>query len=99
MALHALRRGQRVKVCGIDFVILQRLPVDRWQLQNTTTGKYRIFTEVELLDHFAQDELSFHDDAAGTLARQVDLNRDLIPSANQSPVEIGAILNNAHAGL
>ena len=26
MALHALRRGQRVRVAGIDFVILQRLP-------------------------------------------------------------------------
>lgn len=64
MSLHALRKGQHVKVAGSEFLLLQRLTGELWQLQNTVTGEYCTFTEDDLLDRFAQNELSFDQDAA-----------------------------------
>jgi len=81
MSLHALRRGQQVHVAGSEFLLLQRLTEERWQLQDTVTGEYHTFAEDDLLDRFAQNEMSFdQDDAAhtsptGRLA--VSLTRDL----------------------
>src|SRR6266436_10192773 len=59
MSLCALRRGNRVKIEASEFLILQRLPEDRWQLQNSMTGEWRIFDESDLLDRFTRNELSF----------------------------------------
>jgi putative transposase len=81
MSLHALRRGQQVHVAGSEFLLLQRLTEERWQLQDTVTGEYHTFAEDDLLDRFAQNEMSFNQDAAahtsptGRLA--VSLTRDL----------------------
>ena len=81
MSLCALRRGSRVKIGASEFRVLQRLPVDRWQLQNTITGESCIFDESDLLDRFTRNELSFVvrpngcDAIAGKLAEK--LNRDL----------------------
>lgn len=59
MSLHALRTGHHVKIGAAVFLIVQRLPEGRWQLQNTATGEWRTFDENDLLDQFATNELSF----------------------------------------
>ncbi len=59
MSLNALRKGQRIKVGASEFLILQRLPDSRWQLQNSATGEWSTFTEEDLLDRFARGEMSF----------------------------------------
>ena len=40
MSLHALRAGHHVKIGPTVFLIVQRLPEGRWQLQNTVTGEW-----------------------------------------------------------
>jgi putative transposase len=59
MSLCGLRKGQRVKIAAIEFIIVQRIPERRWQLQNTVTGEWRTFPEDDLLDRFARNEMSF----------------------------------------
>jgi hypothetical protein len=81
MSLCALRRGNRIKIGASEFLILQRLPEERWQLQNSMTGEWCIFDESDLLDRFTRHELSFvvkvHgcDPITNELAEK--LNRDL----------------------
>ena len=80
MSLNALRKGQRIQAGASEFLILQRLPDNRWQLQNTATGEWCTFTEDDLLDRFARSEISFIAEAeawgpAGGLAAK--LTRDL----------------------
>src|SRR6476660_8640701 len=59
MSLHGLRRGNRVKIGVSEFLIMQRLPEDRWQLQNSITGEWCTFKETDLLEQFTRNELSF----------------------------------------
>ena len=59
MSLCAFRKGHRVRIGPSEFLILQRLPDRNWQLQNTVTGEWCTFAENELLDRFANNELSF----------------------------------------
>ena len=59
MSLHALRKGHHVRIGPSEFVILQRLPEHTWQLQNVVTGEWRTFSEDDLLERFAKNELSF----------------------------------------
>jgi len=59
MALFSFRKGQWVKIGSSEFLLLQRLPEGRWQLQNAATGEWCAFTERDLLDRFAAKELSF----------------------------------------
>src|SRR5712692_598607 len=59
MPLCGLRKGQRVKIGAIEFLIAQRIPEKRWQLQNTATGEWCSFPEDDLLDRFARNEMSF----------------------------------------
>jgi putative transposase len=60
---------------------MQRLPEDRWQLQNSITGEWCTFKEADLLDRFTRNELSFvvklggRSPIAGRLAEK--LNCDL----------------------
>ena|SRR5260221_8920913 len=81
MSLCALNRGNRIKIGASEFLILQRLPEERWQLQNSMTGEWCIFDESGLLDRFTRNELSFvvkvHgcDPTTNELAEK--LNRDL----------------------
>jgi hypothetical protein len=76
MSLNAFRKGQHVKIGAASFLILQKLPDCRWQLQNTTTGEWCAFVEDDLLDRFARDELSFivgdpADRPTGTITREL----------------------------
>ena len=59
MSLTALRKGQRLKVGATEFLIIQKLPDARWQLQNCATGEWSAFSEFDLLDGFVQREVSF----------------------------------------
>lgn len=59
MSLNALRQGSHVKIGPARFLILQKLSDNHWRLQNTATGEWCKFTEVELLDQFAHNELVF----------------------------------------
>jgi putative transposase len=59
MSLHALRKGHCVKIGATVFLIEQRLPEGTWQLRNTVTGEWQVFSEDDLLDRFAGGELSF----------------------------------------
>ena len=59
MPQFAFRKGQHVKIGASEFLILQRLPESKWQLQNTATGEWCTFMEHDLLDRFATNELSF----------------------------------------
>jgi len=81
MSLHSLRTGHRVKIGAAVFLIVQRLPEGRWQLQNTATGEWRTFGENDLLDQFATNELSFIvavDECAGPASKLSEkLTRDL----------------------
>lgn len=76
MSLSAFRKGQHVKIGAASFLVLQKLPECRWQLQNTTTGEWCAFVEDDLLDRFARNELSFivgdrADRLAGTVDREL----------------------------
>ena len=68
MSLNALRKGHHVRIGATKFLILQRLDEHRWQFQNTATGEWCTFTEDDLLDQFARNELSF-DPSARTRRR------------------------------
>jgi hypothetical protein len=59
MSLHGLRRGNRIKIGASEFLIMQRLPEDRWQLPDSITGEWCTFDGSDLLDRFTQNELSF----------------------------------------
>lgn len=59
MSLSTLRKGQRLKVRTSEFLILRKLPDSRWQLQNCATGEWSASSEDDLLDGFAQGEVSF----------------------------------------
>ena len=59
MSLNALKKGQRIKAGASEFLMLQRLPYSRWQVQNSATGEWCTFTEDDLLDRFARSEMSF----------------------------------------
>jgi hypothetical protein len=59
MSLSTLRKGQHVKIGATTFLVQQKLPDCRWQLQNTATGEWSAFAEGDLLDSFARNELSF----------------------------------------
>ncbi|HYM74864.1 MAG TPA: Mu transposase C-terminal domain-containing protein [Candidatus Dormibacteraeota bacterium] len=59
MLLNALRRGAHVKIGAARFLILKKLDVSIWQLENTATGEWCRFTEEDLLDRFARHELTF----------------------------------------
>jgi len=59
MSLCAFRKGHRVRIGVSEFLILQRLPDRNWQLQNTATGEWCTYAEHDLLDRFANHELSF----------------------------------------
>ena len=63
MSLSALRKEQRLKVGISEFLILQKLPDSRWQLQNCATGEWSALSEDDLLDGFAQGDVSFIVDA------------------------------------
>ena len=63
MSLSTLRKGQRIKVGTSEFLILQKLPDSRWQLQNCATGEWSALSEDDLLDGFAQGDVSFIVDA------------------------------------
>lgn len=39
MSLNALRKGQHVQIGATEFLVLQKIPNCRWQLQNTATGQ------------------------------------------------------------
>lgn len=57
MSLNALRQGSHIKIGAARFLVLQKLSANSWQLQNTETGEWCKFTEDELLDQFARNEL------------------------------------------
>lgn len=59
MSLNALRKGNHVRIGPTRFLILQRLGDNRWQLENTATGEWCMFTEDELLDRFTRNDLTF----------------------------------------
>jgi len=59
MSLNALRKGTPVLIESARFVILKKLDRERWQLENTATGEWRVFTEHNLLDLFADNKLLF----------------------------------------
>jgi hypothetical protein len=59
MSLCAFRKGHHVRIGTSEFLILQRLPNRTWQLQNVATGEWSAFAEHDLLDRFANRELSF----------------------------------------
>ena len=63
MSLNTLRKEQRLKVGTTEFLILQKLPDSRWQLQDCATGEWSARSEDDLLDGFAQGEVSFIVDA------------------------------------
>jgi putative transposase len=63
MSLSTLKKGQRIKVRTIEFLILQKLPDSRWQLQNCASGEWSALSEDDLLDGFALGEVSFIVDA------------------------------------
>jgi hypothetical protein len=59
MPLNRLRKGQRLKVRAGEFLILQKLTDSRWQVQNCATGEWSALAEDDLLDGFAQGDVSF----------------------------------------
>ena len=78
MSLSTLRKEQRLKVGTSEFLIVQKLPDSRWQLQNCVTGEWSVLSEDDLLDGFAQGEVSFIVDAqASTDGLTVKIARDL----------------------
>jgi putative transposase len=64
MSLNALRKGTSVLIGSARFLILKKLDLDSWQLENVATGEWSVFTEHDLLDRFANAELVFVNDEA-----------------------------------
>lgn len=84
MSLNTLRKGQHVKIGATKFQVLQKLPDCRWQLENTDTGEWCAFTEDDLLDRFARNELSFvvgdrADSTAHTVTAKLTCDRSSYP--------------------
>jgi len=78
MSLSTLKKGQRIKVRTSEFLILQKLPDRRWQLQNCVTGEWSALSEDDLLDGFARGDVSFIVDAqARTDGLPTKVTRDL----------------------
>ena len=94
MSLNRLRKGQLVKIGATSFLVLQKLPNCRWQLQNTATGEWCAIAEDELLDSFARNELSFTvEDGANSLTDAVTAK--LIPGRSAyPPPELIALARN-----
>ena len=94
MSLNALRQGIHIKIGPTRFLILQKLADNNWQLQNTETGEWCRFTEDELLDQFARNELVFDrstpDQHSGDHDGSVQLDRAL----TTYPPEVVAIAQN-----
>jgi hypothetical protein len=59
MSLNALRKGAVVLIGSARFVIQKKLDRERWQLENVVTGEWCAFTDHDLLDLFARNELVF----------------------------------------
>ncbi len=81
MSLYALRPGHHVRIGAAVFLIVQRLPEGAWQFQTTATGEWRTFGENDLLDQFANNDLSFVvavDDSKSSASKLSEkLTRDL----------------------
>src|ERR1051326_1177038 len=59
MSLNALRKGTVVLIGLARFVIQKKLDRERWQLENVVNGEWSVFTDDDLLNLFAQNELVF----------------------------------------
>jgi len=95
MSLHALRKGHRIKVGASEFLMLQRLTGDKWQVQNTATGEWCTFTEDDLLDRFARNELAFDPNADGRYASSADRLAEKLPcDLSTYPPELLALARN-----
>ena len=84
MSLNTLRKGQHVKIGASKFQVLQKLPDCRWQLENADTGECCAFTEDDLLDRFARNDLSFvagdrGDSPADTVTAKLTCDRSSYP--------------------
>ena len=90
MPLTALSKGRHVKLGVTEFVLLQRRSDNRWQLQNSATGEWCTFTEDELLDRFARNELSFcpnGDDGHASFNEKAGANLDRALSTYQPELD------------
>ena len=94
MSLHALRKGHHVQMGPSEFVILQRLTGGTWQLQNIATGEWRTFDEHDLLDRFANNELSFVVRVEGTCRSSERLDLKLDRDLSTYPSELVALARN-----
>ena len=94
MSLSTLRKGQRIKVGTSEFLILQKLPDSRWQLQNCATGEWSALSEDDLLDGFAQGDVSFIVDAQ---ARADGLPAKVARDLSAYPPELVALAKNSRA--
>ena len=88
MSLSTLKKGQRIKVRTSEFLILQKLPDSRWQLQNCATGEWSALSGDDLLDGFAQGDVSFIVDAQ---ARADGLPTKVTRDLSAYPPELVAI--------
>ena len=59
MSLNALRKGAVVLIGPARFAIQKKLDRERWQLENVVNGEWCVFTDHDLLNLFAQNELVF----------------------------------------
>lgn len=88
MSLHALRRGERIKIGAIEFLTLQRLPGNGWQMQNCATGEWCTFSEADLLDRFARNELVFTPTLEGISSLKDRLAEKLTRDLSTQPSEL-----------
>ena len=59
ISLNALRKGAVVLIGSTQFAIQKKLDRERWQLENVVTGEWCVFSDHDLLDLFARNELVF----------------------------------------
>ena len=89
MSLSTLKKGQRIGVRASEFLILQKLPDSRWQVQNCANGEWSALSEDDLLDGFALGEVSFIVDAqapaAGLPAKVAAIYPHTRPNSWRSP--------------
>lgn len=88
MSLNRLRKGQRLKVRAGEFLILQKLPDGRWQLQNCATGEWCALAEDDLLDGFVQGEVRFIVDGQGSTGTP---ESKALRDVNAHPPELAAL--------
>lgn len=59
MSTAAFIKGAKLKIDGVEFALIRKLPDGYWQLEAQATGELRRMSQTELLDGIAPGRVQF----------------------------------------